>query len=139
MKKPILNRSKRSKGSQNQRICLIFQEKDVPTKIIKENANIFTDFVHPSINASISNVDFQLYLKVDSCFLKNVIANVIPVLKKDCKNSKDIYRPIIILKNISEVYKRIFKQIGAFMDNFFFQNFNAVLEKIIVHSNVFLR
>ena len=68
-----------------------------------------------------------------------MIANVIPVLKKDCKNSKDIYRPIIILKNISEVYKRIFKQIGAFMDNFFFQNFNAVLEKIIVHSNVFLR
>ena len=50
-----------------------------------------------------------------------MIANVIPVLKKDCKNSKDIYRPISILKNISEVYKRIlFKQIGTFMDNFFF-------------------
>ena len=68
-----------------------------------------------------------------------MIANVIPVLKKDCKNSKDIYRPISILKNISEVYKRIlFKQIGTFMDNFFFQNFNAVLEKVIVHSNVYL-
>ena len=129
MKKPILNRSKRSKGSQNQRICLIFQEKDVPTKIIKENANIFTDFVHPSINTSISNVDFQLFLKVDSCFLENVIANVIPVLKKDCKNSKDIYRPIIILKNISEVYKRIFKQIGAFMDNFFFSKFQCGFRK----------
>ena len=68
-----------------------------------------------------------------------MIANVIPVLKKDCKNSKDIYRPISILKNISEVYKRIlFKQIGTFVDNFFFQNFNAVLEKVIVHSNVYL-
>ena len=34
------------------------QNTDVPTKIIKESADIFTDFVHPSINASINNGDF---------------------------------------------------------------------------------
>ena len=51
-------------------------------------------------------------------FLK--LASVIPVFKKDSKNSKDNYRPISILKNISKVYERIlFKQIGTFMDNFF--------------------
>ena len=87
------------------------QDTDVPTKIIKENADIFTDFIHPSINASINNGDFPSFLK---------LANVIPVFKKDSKNSKDNYRPISILKNISKVYERIlFKQIGTFMDNFF--------------------
>ena len=87
------------------------QDTDVYTKIIKENADIFTDFVHPSINASINNGDFPSFLKLE---------NVIPVFKKDCKNSKDNYRPISILKNISKVYQRIlFKIIGTFMDNLF--------------------
>ena len=34
------------------------QDTDVPTKIIKENANIYIDFAHLSINASINNGDF---------------------------------------------------------------------------------
>ena len=29
------------------------QDTDVPTKIIKENADIFADFIHPASNASI--------------------------------------------------------------------------------------
>ena len=106
------------------------QDTDVPTKIIKENANIFTDFVHPSINASSNNGDFPSFLK---------LANVIPVFEKDSKNSKDNYRQISILKNVSKVCERIlFKPIGTFTDNFF-QNFNAVLENVVVHSNVYLR
>ena len=87
------------------------QDTDVPTKIIKENADIFTDFIHPLINVSINNGDLPSFLK---------LSNVIPVFKKDSKNVKDNYRPISILKNISKVYERIlFKQIGTFMDNFF--------------------
>ena len=51
-------------------------------------------------------------------FLK--LASVIPVFKKDSKNSKDNYRPISILENISKVYERIsFKQLGTFRDIFF--------------------
>ena len=87
------------------------QDTNVPTKIIKENADIFIDFIYLSINVSINNGDFSSFLRV---------ANVIPVFKKDCKNSKDNYRPISRLKNISNVYERtLFKQIGTFMDNFF--------------------
>ena len=48
------------------------QNADVPTKVIKENADIFTDFTHPSINASINNGDYPSFLK---------LANVIPVFK----------------------------------------------------------
>ena len=46
---------------------------DVPTKIIKDNADIFTDFLHPAINASINKNEFLSFLK---------LADVIPVFKK---------------------------------------------------------
>ena len=83
----------------------------MPAKIIKENTDIFTDFVHNSINASVNNGDFPSFLK---------LANVIPVLKKDCKSSKDNYRPISILKRTSKLYERIlFKQIDTFMEKKF--------------------
>ena len=62
-------------------ICLdaskTFQDTNVPTKIIKENTDIFIDFAYRSINASINNADFLSLLK---------LANVIPVFRKDCKN-----------------------------------------------------
>ena len=87
------------------------QDTDVPTKIIKETADLFTYFVLPSINASFDNDDFPT-------FSKN--ANIIPAFKKGSKNLKDNYRPISILKNILKVYERImFKQIVEFMDPYF--------------------
>ena len=55
---------------------------------------MFTDFVHPSINAFINNSDLPLFLK---------LANVIPVFEKEFKNSKDNYQPISMLKNISKM------------------------------------
>ena len=57
------------------------QDTEVPTKIIKENADIFTDHIHPSINVSINNGDFPSFLK---------LANVTPVLKKIAKTQKII-------------------------------------------------
>ena len=87
------------------------QDTDVPTKVIKEDADIFSNFIHPAINASINKNEFPSFLK---------LADVIPVFKKGSKNSKHNYRPISILKNISKVYERVmFKQIGDFMENFF--------------------
>ena len=40
------------------------QDTDVPTKIIKENADIFADFIHPAINASINKNEFPSFLKL---------------------------------------------------------------------------
>ena len=46
---------------------------DVPTKIIKENADIFADFIQLAINTSINTNEFPSLLK---------LAGVIPVFKK---------------------------------------------------------
>ena len=99
------------------------QDTDVPTKTIKENADIFTDFVHHSNNASINNGDFPSFLK---------LPNVIPVFKKDCKNSKDNYRPINILKIYPEYTKEFCSNKQEHLRIIFFQNFIADLEKVLL-------
>ena len=60
-----------------------YQDTDVPTKIIKENADIFPDFIHPAINASINQNEFSSFLK---------LVDVITVFKKGSKNSKHNYQ-----------------------------------------------
>ena len=57
------------------------QDTDIPTKTFKENSDIFTDFVHLSINVSINNGNFTSFLK---------FANVNPVFKKGSKTQKVI-------------------------------------------------
>ena len=37
------------------------QDTDVPTKIIKENSDIFADFIHPAINASINKNELTFF------------------------------------------------------------------------------
>ena len=106
------------------------QDTDVPTKIIKNNADIFTDFGHPPINASVNNGNCPSFLK---------LASVIPVFKKDSKNSKDNNRPISILKNLTQIIQKNLIQTNRNIFGYFFQNFNAVLEKIIVRSSAYLR
>ena len=84
---------------------------EVPTKIIRENADIFADFIRAAINTTINKNEFPSFLK---------LADVIPVFKKGSKNSKHNYRPISIIKNISKVYERVmFKQLGDLMENYF--------------------
>ena len=37
------------------------QDTDVPTKIIKENADIFADFIYPAINTTINKNEFPFF------------------------------------------------------------------------------
>ena len=74
------------------------QDTDVPTKIIKETADLFTYFVLPSIKASFDNDDFPTFLKK---------LNIIPAFKKGFKNLKDNYRPISILKTYPKCTKEL--------------------------------
>ena len=82
------------------------REKDIHTNILKQNSDFFTYHVQKDINASISTSKFPNDLKE---------ADVIPVYKKKSKLSKENYRPISILPNISKVYERcLYDQISKY-------------------------
>ena len=84
------------------------QNTDIATKRIKENSNIFGDFIFGNYNNCVSNSIFPNSLK-------NAI--VTPVHRIGAKTSKDNHRPVSIISNISKIYERlIFKQISEYFE-----------------------
>ena len=89
----------------------VSQDTDIPTKIIKDNADIFSDFLLSGFNNSITTFIFPSSLKQ---------AILTPIFKKGEKNSKENYRAFSRLPNISKIFERfLFKQISNFMEPFF--------------------
>ena len=87
------------------------QREDIYTSILKANADFFASYVCNDINASISSSTFPNQLKE---------ADIIPAHKKKSKLSKENYRPISILPNISKVYERcLYDQLSAYFNNIF--------------------
>ena len=87
---------------------------DIPTKIIKQNADIFSEFFFININHSINNSTFPQQLKW---------ADVKPVFKKNSRTDKENYRPVSILPNVSKIYERcLYKQLYDYFDVIFSQN-----------------
>ena len=86
------------------------QQSDIPTKTLKQNSDYFAEYFYKNINQCISKSVFPSDLK---------LADVTPVYKKkNSKNSKDNYRPVSILSNISKIYERcIYDQIQLFFDS----------------------
>ena len=83
------------------------QNTDMPTKLIKEK-DIFANFIFENLNNCISHSIFPTSMK-------NAI--ITPVHKKGPKTSKDNFRPVIILPNISKIYERVmFKQMSEFVE-----------------------
>ena len=83
----------------------IAQEKDIDTNIIKQNSDFFAFHVQKDINASISSTKFPKE------------AEGLPVYKKKSKLSKENYRSISILPNISKVYERcLYEQISKYFE-----------------------
>ena len=69
------------------------QDTDIPTKILKENADVFSDFLFAYYNASVEKTS-----KFPSVL---TLADIIPVLKKGDKECKNNYRPVSVLPNMS--------------------------------------
>ena len=87
------------------------QGTDIPTKIIKENSDIFGEFILSNINSCIDQSTFPSSLK---------LANIIPVHKKGSKSLKENYRPVSILSNISKIYERyMFRQMSEYFESLF--------------------
>ena len=82
------------------------QNTDIPTKLIKENSDIFAIFIFENLNNSHS---------IFPTSMKNSI--ITPVHKKGPKTSKDNLRLVSILPNISKIYERVmFKQMSEFFE-----------------------
>ena len=83
---------------------------DIPVKILKENADIFSAYICDFLNQTIRSGKFP-------AILKN--GDITAVFKKGFKGSKENYRPVSILPIISEIFEKIIsKQITNFMDPF---------------------
>ena len=92
----------------NKKSC---QEFDIPVKIIKDNIDVFSNFLYNHFNNSLFNSEFPSEFKK---------ADVIPIFKKKDQSNKENYRPISILPNLSKVYERcIYDQIYKYFDKIF--------------------
>ena len=95
------------------------QNTDIPTKIIKENSDIFGDFIFSNLNCCINTSSY-------SSLLKRV--DITPLHKKDSKSAKNNFRPVSILSNISKLYERIMSiQMSEYFESSFSLNINVDL------------
>ena len=86
------------------------QKSDIPIRIMKENANIFAEFLCETVNSAIKSSNFHNGLK---------LADITPLHKKGMKDNKENYRPVSVLPTLSKIFERIlFEQMSGFFDNF---------------------
>ena len=82
------------------------QKTDIPTRIIKENIDIFVD-----LNSAIKSSNFFSPLK---------LADVTPLHKKRRKDIKENFRPVSILTALSKIFEKcMFAHMSTFFDNIF--------------------
>ena len=81
---------------------------DVPTKIVKANADLFSIFASNAFNESVVSCKFLSVLK---------LADVKPVHKKASRLEKTNYRPVSLLPNISKIFERcMHRQISEYFE-----------------------
>ena len=81
----------------------------IPSKIIKQNYDLFTQKLCGDINHSFYYSQFPNNLK---------LADITPTHKKGAKTEKSNYRPISILSSMSKIFERLlFYQVNNYMDS----------------------
>ena len=85
------------------------QHSDIPIKIVKENLDIFADFLCTNTSSSFRSSPFPSCLKM---------ADLTPLHKKGKKDLKEDYWPVGILPVFSKVFERsMFAQMSSFFGN----------------------
>ena len=74
--------------------------KDIFTKIIKDNRDIFSNLITYNCNSGIYNTRFHT-------FLKKVGFKSVSVPKNNLRTNKKNYRPVSVIPVISKVYERL--------------------------------
>ena len=75
------------------------------------NVNLFANFHHPAFNECVETGKFPSCLKQ---------TDITPAFKKGASNSKDNYKSVSILPNVSKIFEKpLFKQMSDFFDNIF--------------------
>ena len=69
------------------------QQGDIPTKIIKDNKDLFSYFISASFNNAVNPNELKQ-------------ADIKPIYKKESINEKENYRPVSILPNLSKIFER---------------------------------
>ena len=83
------------------------QEGDIPTRIIKANSDIISNYLHYNFNNNM--LDKGIFPES----FKN--ANIIPIFKKKSRTEKSNYRPVSILPNLSKIFERLmFNQLSNY-------------------------
>ena len=84
------------------------QSTDIPIRVLKENADIFADYICGFFNESIKKSTFPSISKNE---------NITPVFTNGYKGSKETYRSVSILPMISKIFEKLLcKQITIFID-----------------------
>ena len=73
------------------------QEMNIPTRILKENSDLFAQFVLKNYNEVMTTPTFPSTLKH---------VTVRPIYKKESRNEVQNYRPVSILSNLSKVCEK---------------------------------
>ena len=71
------------------------QSNVIPSKVTKENYDIFATFITENFSNMIKNAVFPVSLKQ---------ADIKSIYNKDSSNEKQNYRPVSILPNLSNIY-----------------------------------
>ena len=105
------------------------QSTDIPTKLIKEFCDFFSEFIYKSINHCITEGNFIADFKK---------AEVLPLYKNDGRADKSNYRPISILSNVSKIYGRcLYNQLYDCFDKNIFSEYRCGFRKALVLSMPF--
>ena len=74
------------------------QTSDTPTKIIKLNSDIFSNFIYKHFNYCIDKGEFPNDMKH---------VDIIPIHEKKTTSEKENYLPVSILLNVSKIYEKL--------------------------------
>ena len=97
------------------------QSTDIPTKLIKEFCDFFSEFIYKSINHCITEGSFIADFK---------IAEVCPLYENDGRADKSNYRPIRILSTVSKLYERyLYSQLYDYFDKNIFSKYQCGFSK----------